>query len=162
MMEWDDIIGTLRNDVAAPKKSRWDARLDIIEQAVAFINLSRYERDASTDEIQKAAARYLLALAVFTKQNGYANFQNWELTDDDVILDAPREIMLLRLVDILYPEYIRKSPLVVLTVLYGFGIDYKETLELALYGQARENPASFLDKLKKVKKYLTKHLTSGI
>lgn len=169
MMKYDEIIERAK---ALPPRggSKFDAAMDVMQETANFVSLAR--KEASKEQLTHALGSLLASMAVSAiTYSTNQRIEQWRPTDKDIVQNAPIDLVYWRLLKTDGTRY-GERVLLLNTVCQEKGVDFREAFAygLGLTGKPEKKPLlkpwpkkkkePLANKLKKIKKSLTKHLTS--
>lgn len=169
MMKYDEIIE--RAKVLPPRGGgKFDAAMDVMQETANFVSLAR--KGASKEQLTHALGSLLASMAasVITYSTSQ-HIEQWRPTDKDIVQNAPIDLVYWRLLKVNSTRY-GERVLLLNTVCQEKGVDFREAFAygVGLTGKPEKKPflkpwpkkkkEPLANKSKKIKKSLTKHLTS--
>ena len=169
MMKYDEIIERAK---ALPPRggSKFDAAMDVMQETANFVSLAR--KGASKEQLTHALGSLLVSMAVSAiTYSTNQHIEQWRPTDKDIVQNAPLELVYWRLLKANSTRY-GERVLLLNTVCQEKGVDFREAFAygVGLTAKLEKKPLlkpwpkkkkePLANKLKKIKKSLTKHLTS--
>lgn len=169
MMKYDEIIKRAK---ALPPRGggKFDAAMDVKQETARFVSLAR--KDASKEQLTQALGSLLVSMAVSAITYGTnQRIEQWRPTDKDIVQNAPLDLVYWRLLKTggtRYGEHVlllnticqQKGVSFREAFSYGVGLTGKPKKKALLKPWPKKEKEPLANKLKKIKKSLTKHLTS--
>lgn len=168
-MEYNEIIE--RAKILPPRGgSKFDAAMDVKQETARFVSLAR--KDASKEQLTQALGSLLVSMAVSAiTYSTNQRIEQWRPTDKDVVQNAPLDLVYWRLLKTDGTRY-GEHVLLLNTICQEKGVSFREAFAygVGLTGKPEKKPLlkpwpkkekePLANKLKKIKKNLTKHLAS--
>lgn len=168
-MEYNEIIERAK---ALPPRggSKFDAAIDVKQETANFVSLAR--KEASKEQLTHALGSLLVSMAVSAiTYSTNQRIEQWRPTDKDIVQNAPIDLVYWRLLKTdgtRYGEHVlllnticqQKGVSFREAFAYGVGLTSKPEKKPLLKPWPKKEKKPLANKLKKIKKSLTKHLKS--
>lgn len=169
MMKYDEIIERAK---ALPPLGggKFDAAMDVKQETARFVSLAR--KEASKEQLTHALGSLLVSMAVSAiTYSTNQRIEQWRPTDKDIVQNAPLDLVYWRLLKTdgtRYGEHVlllnticqEKGVSFREAFAYGVGLTDKPEKKPLLKPWPKKEKEPMANKLKKIKKSLTKHLTN--